>query len=163
MSGAVDLRKVAEWAAVTVDDIQRLNPELRRWTTPVRGDGWVLNVPEGTAAGVQELLSTLLPEELAALQWHSVKRGETLQSIANKLKVRRADLAEANYLSARTTVRPGQKLVIPRAPTTLLAARADRPEPAVATVRSPASNAAMASGGGRSRRAGQSRLSGQIG
>ena len=36
-AGAVDLRRVAEWAGVAVDDIQALNPELRRWTTPIRG------------------------------------------------------------------------------------------------------------------------------
>ena len=35
---AVDLRRVAEWAGVAVDDIQQLNPELRRWTTPIRGE-----------------------------------------------------------------------------------------------------------------------------
>ena len=71
-------------------------------------------------------------EEFTALQWHTVERGETLQSVANKLKVRRTDLAEANYLSAKARVKPGQRLVIPRAPTTLLAAQADRPEPVVA-------------------------------
>src|SRR5436189_5590797 len=31
----VDLRRVAEWADTTIDEIQALNPELRRWTTPV--------------------------------------------------------------------------------------------------------------------------------
>ncbi len=32
----VDLRRIAEWADTTIDKIQALNPELRRWTTPVR-------------------------------------------------------------------------------------------------------------------------------
>ena len=32
----VDLRRIAEWAETTIDEIQTLNPELRRWTTPVR-------------------------------------------------------------------------------------------------------------------------------
>ena len=32
----VDLRRVAEWADTTIDAIQALNPELRRWTTPSR-------------------------------------------------------------------------------------------------------------------------------
>ena len=34
--GAVDLRRVAEWTGTTIDEIQALNPELRRWTTPVK-------------------------------------------------------------------------------------------------------------------------------
>ncbi len=41
----------------------------------------------------------------------------------------RADLAEANYLSVRSRVRAGQKLIIPRAPAVLMASQPDRPTP----------------------------------
>src|SRR5262245_20989870 len=51
---AVDLRRIAEWAGVAVDDIQSLNPELRCWMTPVREGTYDLKVPAGTAARVQE-------------------------------------------------------------------------------------------------------------
>lgn len=129
VSGPVDLRRVAEWSGVTVDEIQRLNPSLRRWTTPIRGDTYALNLPPGTAISVLERVATAPPDELTALQWHTVKRGQTLQSIANALRVRRADLAEANFLAVRSTVKPGQKLVVPRAPaTTLLAGRTEPPD-----------------------------------
>ncbi len=129
LPGPVDLRRVAEWAGTTLDRIQTLNPELRRWTTPLRAKGYTLKVPKGTAERLHERLSEAAPEDLTALQWHTVKRGESLSTIANKLRVRRNDLAEANYLSLRSKVSPGQKLVIPRAPTTLLAARAERSTP----------------------------------
>jgi membrane-bound lytic murein transglycosylase D len=135
VTGPVDLRRVAEWAGVPVDTVQRLNPELRRWTTPVRSASFALRLPAGTGALVVQRLADTPPEDVAALQWHTVRRGETLQAVANALKVRRADLAEANYLSAKARIRPGQRLVIPRAPTTLLAARTDRPEPVVAHAR----------------------------
>ena len=139
LSGPVDLRRVAEWAGVSVDDVQRLNPELRRWTTPLRATSFELAVPAGAGTRVEQRLAELPPEEFTALQWHTVRKGETLQSVANKLKVRRTDLAEANYLSTKARVKPGQRLVIPRAPTTLLAAQTDRPEPVVARVRPAAS------------------------
>ena len=58
-----------------------------------------------------------------------MKRGETLLSISRKLKVRQADLAEANSLTLRSRVQTGQQLIIPRAPTTLLAARPENPAP----------------------------------
>jgi membrane-bound lytic murein transglycosylase D len=144
LPGPVDLRRVAEWAGVSVDDVQRLNPELRRWTTPLRGAAHELAVPAGTGLLVEQRLAELPAEEFTALQWHTVKKGETLQSVANKLKVRRTDLAEANYLSSKARVKPGQRLVIPRAPSTLLAARADRPEPVVANVRPTAPEPARA-------------------
>jgi membrane-bound lytic murein transglycosylase D len=144
LPGPVDLRRVAEWAGVSVDDVQRLNPELRRWTTPLHATSFQLAVPAGTGAAVDLRLAELPAEEITALQWHTVRKGETLQSVANKLKVRRADLAEANYLSARARIKPGQRLVIPRAPATLLAAQTDRPEPVVARAR-PSAEATLAS------------------
>ena len=58
-----------------------------------------------------------------------MKKGETLATIARKLRVSRADLAEANNLSSSRGVRAGQELVIPRAPATLLAASTERAAP----------------------------------
>jgi membrane-bound lytic murein transglycosylase D len=121
---AVDLRRVAEWAGVSVDEIQKLNPELRRWTTPIRGSGYALAVPEGSGAIVQARLGTSNPRQLNALQWYSVKSGETLTTIARKLKVNRTDLAEANYLSVASRVSVGQKLLVPQMPSAALLARA---------------------------------------
>jgi membrane-bound lytic murein transglycosylase D len=144
LAGAVDLRRVAEWAGVSVEDVQRLNPELRRWTTPLRGTSFQLAVPAGSGALVEQRLAELPAEEFTALQWHTVRRGETLQSVSNKLKVRRTDLAEANYLSTKSRVKPGQRLVIPRAPTTLLAAQTDRPGPVVAKARPAAPSSTLA-------------------
>jgi membrane-bound lytic murein transglycosylase D len=122
---AVDLRRIAEWTGAPVEAIQDLNPELRRWTTPVRASNYALKVPEGTAELVRTRLESADSEELAPLKWHTVKSGETLTSIARKLRVSRTDLAEANYLPRKSAVKAGQQLIIPRAPTTLLAARAE--------------------------------------
>ena len=47
---ALDLRRVAEWAGVPMDDIQKLNPEFRRWTTPVKPGEYTIRVPLGTGA-----------------------------------------------------------------------------------------------------------------
>src|SRR5688572_6062576 len=62
----VDLRRVAEWAGVPVQVIQELNPELRRWTTPVRADEYELKVPAGTAELVLAGMAGAAPEDLAA-------------------------------------------------------------------------------------------------
>ncbi|MCC7242241.1 MAG: LysM peptidoglycan-binding domain-containing protein [Acidobacteria bacterium] len=124
LPAAVDLRRVAEWAGVDVDEIQHLNPELRRWTTPIRQGDYTLRVPAGTAALVEDGLSQSAPSQLNALQWHTVRKGETLTTIARKLRVNRVDLAEANYLKTTSRVRVGQRLVVPRMPTAALLARA---------------------------------------
>ncbi len=135
---AVDLRKVAEWAGISADQIQRLNPELRRWTTPIRGANYTLTVPAGTAARIGEGLAATSPRERNALQWHVVKRRETLASIARKLRVSRSDLAQANYLRTNTRVASGQRLLIPRMPSAALLARAGAADAVAANDSAPA-------------------------
>jgi len=126
---AVDLRRVAEWTGTPVQTIQDLNPELRRWTTPVRAKDYSLKVPEGAADVIRDRMAQADPTDLASLRWHTVKKGETVLTVAKKLRVSRADLAEANYLLTTSKLTAGQQLIIPRAPTMLLAARADNPAP----------------------------------
>jgi membrane-bound lytic murein transglycosylase D len=128
VTGPVDLRNVAEWAGVPADEIRSLNPELRRWTTPVRAREYQLRVPMGTMASVLQGYAGSAPEDAAALQWYTVRKGESLPTIARRLRVSRADLAEANYLNTTARVRPGQRLVVPRAPSAaLLAGRTSTP------------------------------------
>jgi membrane-bound lytic murein transglycosylase D len=129
LPAAVDLRRIAEWTGTPAQVIQDLNPELRRWTTPIRSTDYELKVPEGTAELIMVKLAETPIEELVSLSHHTVKKGENLLSIAKKFKVSRTDLAEANYLSAKAPLNAGQQLIIPRAPTTLLAARPDNPAP----------------------------------
>ncbi len=97
---AVDLRRVAEWTGTAVDDIQALNPELRRWTTPIRYPDFELKVPPGTGPVLEAQArgrvglpisqpSSGTPCAKARPCWASPR----------KLKVSRVDLAEANSLS----------------------------------------------------------------
>lgn len=123
----VDLRRVAEWTGSSIGDIQALNPELRRWTTPV-GEPYELKVPHGTGDVVRARLAEPA-DDLASLNFYTVKRGDTLPAIARKLHVKSTDLADANYISVKSHVSPGEKLVVPREATVLMAARTDRPAP----------------------------------
>ena len=128
VTGAVDIRRVAEWAGAPVQDIQDLNPELRRWTTPIRAKEYELKVPMGAATLISTRLAEQGIDDLAPLSHYTVKKGETLLSVSKKLRVSRSDLAEANYLSTKSRLKTGQQLIIPRAPT-LLAARTELTTP----------------------------------
>jgi membrane-bound lytic murein transglycosylase D len=132
---AIDLRRVAEWTGTSVDEIQALNPELRRWTTPIKYPDYELKVPAGTADVFRARLANASADDLNSLKWHTVKQGESLATIARKLRVSRTELAGANHLSLKSSVRAGQELIIPRAPAALLATRTDRPAPAVVASR----------------------------
>jgi len=136
LTAPADVRRIAEWIDVPVQVLQDLNPELRRWTTPVRMTDYDLTVPMGKAEVLSARLAESSPEDLAPLNRYTVRNGETITTIARKLKVKRADLAQANYLSERARLSAGEQLVIPRAPTLLLAAsdRADGDAPVDAVV-----------------------------
>jgi membrane-bound lytic murein transglycosylase D len=128
----VDLRHVAEWADTTIDELQSLNPELRRWTTPLKDTAYELKVPMGAAKVVNVRLDEMAASDLtslASLKWYTVKRSETLATIAKNLHVSRADLAEANFLKITSKVAAGQQLVVPHEATVLMAAQSDRPIP----------------------------------
>jgi membrane-bound lytic murein transglycosylase D len=126
----VDLRRVAEWTASSIDEIQALNPELRRWTTPLRDTNYELKVPAGTADVVSARLANAPAADLASLKFYTVKRGDTLPLIARKLHVSRTDLAEANDIPLAARVSAGQKLMVPNEAPVLMAARTDRSVPA---------------------------------
>ncbi len=144
MPQAIDLRRVAEWAGTSVDQIQALNPELRRWTTPVKYPKYEVKVPKGTADRLTAKLAGASPADFSALKWYTAKRGETLLTVARRFGVSRTDVAEANNLRTRSRLRPGQQLLIPRAPATLLAARTERAAPAAVASRAIASRAESA-------------------
>jgi len=61
--------------------------------------------------------------------------------VSRKFGVSRGDIAEANNLSIKSRLRPGQELMIPRAPATLLAARTERTAPSAVASRSIAETA----------------------
>lgn len=128
---AVDLRRVAEWADVSLDAIEELNPELRRWTTPVDYPGYELKVPSGRGVQLEQRLAKADPDELAAFKRYTVRRGETLAGVARKHNMTRTELAVANGLSTRARLRSGQRLIIPRQQATALAANSSSARPPV--------------------------------
>jgi membrane-bound lytic murein transglycosylase D len=152
LSKPVDLRRIAEWTGTTIDEIQDLNPELTRWTTPVREDDYTLKVPAGSGDLVRVRILESGEQDLASLQWYSVRKGETLTSIARKLKVSRTDLAQANDLRTSSRLSVGQQLIVPVAATALMAARTEREAPlleAKANEIAPALSARTATAGNR--------------
>jgi membrane-bound lytic murein transglycosylase D len=116
LPSAVDLRRLAAWIGTPVETIRSLNPELRQWMTPLNASGYTLKEPSGTGDILRAHFQQTAPEHLTTISWHTVKKGDTLATVAKKLKVTRAELAEANGLSLKARLAAGQQLMIPRAP-----------------------------------------------
>jgi membrane-bound lytic murein transglycosylase D len=109
--GAIDLKLIAEWGNVSVEELRDLNPELRRTTTPMAEHD--LKVPVGTAAPIQAGLQSADPV-FRTFMFYTVKRGDTLSAIARRYGITVRDIQEANKLtSTRLSIR--QQLAIPTA------------------------------------------------
>ncbi len=116
VSRPVDLRAVADALGLGVGALEELNPHVLRGVTPPDRSDFVLYVPQGMG----ETLRAALPEipEAKRVLWarHQVRRGETLSRIAARYDTSAQAIAQANGISLRTLIHPGQTLVIPQGP-----------------------------------------------
>lgn len=112
----VRLTHLAAGELVRVEDLQRLNPELRTEVTPKSGEGYVLKVPVGTRDAVQTAFADAPTARPPSYRRHVARRGETLASVAKRFRTTVADLAAANQsLPKSGKLRKGQVVVIPQA------------------------------------------------
>jgi membrane-bound lytic murein transglycosylase D len=105
-----DLRVLAKCAQIQVEEIQELNPSLKRLMTPPRK--FDLRIPASHLEGFQSKLEATPPQERVAVAMHTVKKGETLAKIAAQYNVPVQAIRLANRLPSRS-VRVDQTLVIP--------------------------------------------------
>lgn len=112
---ATTLDVVAEAAGVTLEEIERLNPEVVRGITPP-GRETVLRVPAGQGWTFRERYALIPPDERVSYVEHQVEKGETLSHIARKYGVPLSDLQAANPRVRPKSLQIGQRLTVPIAP-----------------------------------------------
>jgi membrane-bound lytic murein transglycosylase D len=121
------LSLVAEAVGVSENELKRLNPHLVRDMTPPGKKAYAVRVPRGRTelyaaniAGVQKRAAEKAVQErreeqrrLASVRRHTVRRGESLWTIARRYDTTVKKVQAANGLGRRNRIRPGQRLVIP--------------------------------------------------
>ncbi len=112
----VDLATAAKSAGVSVDDMKFLNPELRRWVTPLDSENYALRVPKGTTEVFRAALAEIPEAERVRFGTHVVRRGDTLSQIASRYGTTVNALTAANDISRRSLIHPGQVLTVPVPP-----------------------------------------------
>ncbi|MBI4949153.1 MAG: transglycosylase SLT domain-containing protein [Deltaproteobacteria bacterium] len=113
ISQATDLRVIADAAGTTVDEIQRLNPELLRWFTPPNYPDYEIKVPTGTAQTLVENMEKLPPSRRIAFQMHKVRRGETFAKIARKYGTSVGPILYINNMKSAKYLKPGTVIAVP--------------------------------------------------
>jgi len=110
---ATDLALVARLVGSTVEEIQGINPALRRGYTPPGMSNYRLNVPRGKAKAFTKKFSKLPENERVTFLRYKVRRGDTLGRIASRHKIPVATIAKLNHVRDARKLRVGQRLLIP--------------------------------------------------
>ncbi len=116
VSGALDLYKVGEKLGVEFEELQRLNPEIRRWFTPPNVESFSLRVPVGSKKDWKDCCAD--KEELVAVDFQKYKiRGSRsrIRDVAKKFKIKDAGvltwLNQGKYKNSR--LKRGELVKIP--------------------------------------------------
>ncbi len=109
----LELSVVADEIGCSLEDLKVLNPELLRKYTPPNTKNYKLKIPVGSKdkfwASYESMPS---PKETSWVQ-HSIRRGETISTIASRYGVSQYAIMEANNLYRRSIIYAGKKLIVP--------------------------------------------------
>jgi membrane-bound lytic murein transglycosylase D len=112
INDCVDLSILARCAGTDVETLHELNPELTQWCTPPGMKGYALRIPTGVSDTFYAQYEKVPDDQKRNFVVHTVKKHETLASIAKRYGLTPTLLAEANHIvKRRLTV--GKSLVIP--------------------------------------------------
>ena len=109
----VDLKKVASTLNISYEEIQSLNPELRRWCTPPNIETYQLKVPVGKGEEFTAKYEEVKPKNKTIFHAHLIRQGDTLYKIAKFYKTEIGPIMELNNISSARFLKPGQHLIIP--------------------------------------------------
>jgi membrane-bound lytic murein transglycosylase D len=110
----VHLRHLAAPEGASLEDLQRLNPELRSDITPAGPGGYNLKVPAGSQIAVLTSFAAAPTAKPPTFRRYAARKGDTLASIARRFHATPASLAAANSLRADVRLRRGRVVLIPR-------------------------------------------------
>jgi membrane-bound lytic murein transglycosylase D len=113
---STDLRLVAELIDRPVKELERLNPSLLTWATPLNDSPFVINLPAGTKDLYEKRIAAVPSEK--RVWWRAVKVGkaDTLDAIARKYRITQVALAKANHLDPGDAPEVGAHLILPLPP-----------------------------------------------
>ena len=129
ISRQLQLKSIADTTGILESTLNRLNPELRYGIIP--GDNYPFKIPQGTSDMLLSQLDDIpetngLPAEAIAqekaashqekLVSHTVKRGETLASLAKQYQTSQQNIMHANKLKKSVKIKPGMVLLVPPKP-----------------------------------------------
>jgi membrane-bound lytic murein transglycosylase D len=116
IASTTDLEVIARLAGSDAETIKKLNPELKRWSTPPGVSNYPVRLPVGSGAVFVEGYAQLPENQRVNVVYHRVRKGDTPATLARRYGVRTDDILRFNQLRKARSLRVGQNLLIPLNP-----------------------------------------------
>ena len=113
ITSPLDLEVVARCAETSVDIIQELNPELRRWCTPPDVPEYTLRIPPDSRDTFLENLMNIPEKERLTIDFYRVRKGDTFTKIAKKTGFPMQVILDLNNMKKVMLLQIGMKIYIP--------------------------------------------------
>ncbi|MEW5796393.1 MAG: LysM peptidoglycan-binding domain-containing protein [Candidatus Zixiibacteriota bacterium] len=109
----LDLKAVAEAVGCSVDELKEYNPELLRNYTPPGQKHYVLKLPHGVRSQFLAAYESMPSPQETSWVTHTIRKGETISSIAAKYGVSQYAILESNHLGRNARIIAGKTLIVP--------------------------------------------------
>lgn len=113
ISKSLDLRGVADAVGCSLDELKDLNPELLKNSTPPKTRDYVLKIPSGRTEKFWAAYESMNSPKETQYVRHTIRRGETVGTIASKYGVSQYALLEANNMARTAQIIAGKELIVP--------------------------------------------------
>ncbi|MBF0219601.1 MAG: LysM peptidoglycan-binding domain-containing protein [Gammaproteobacteria bacterium] len=113
----IDLDLAAKMAGISLNELLKLNPAFKRWSTDPEGPHYLL-LPIDNADPFKERYAQQPPPAARHNKIYVVRKGDTLGTIAQRFNISVAALKSANELTGNS-LKKGQEITIPAASTTV--------------------------------------------
>ncbi len=113
ITSPTDIDVIAKCAETTVDVIKELNPELKRWATPLNVKEYKIRIPSNTQEKFLENFEKIPIEKRFSYDTYIIKKGDTLNKIVRNTKFSTTVLYEMNGTEIFRNPKPGTEIKIP--------------------------------------------------
>jgi membrane-bound lytic murein transglycosylase D len=116
LPSSTDLEVIARLTGVEYQVIKKLNPELKRWSTPPGAKDYQIRLPAGSQETFLASYAELPEQQRANYVRHKVRSGDTLLALSKRYGVRVEDIKKLNRIRNTRAIQIGTNLIIPLNP-----------------------------------------------
>ena len=116
LPSSTDLEVIARLSGTDYKQIKKLNPELKRWSTPPAAKDYLVRLPAGSQSRFTGEYAQLPKHQRANYVRHKIKSGDTLLALSKRYGVRVQDIKSLNSIRSARFLQIGTNLIVPLNP-----------------------------------------------